>query len=268
MTRGFQRSIGILLIGAAGFCLMPSGSAAAAESDRADCIGNANNPDQKIAACTRVIDDGAETTANRVIAFNNRGFGYSSKRDYDRAIAEYDEAIKLDPKFAAAFRNRGLAYGAKGDRDRAIAEYDEAIKLNSRFVAAYYNRGFAYAGKQDYDRAIADYSEALNIDPKYILAYQNRGNRLLQQEGVRPRHCGLQRGNSPSIPNTRLPTPAAAGRGCTRANMIAALRTSTRRSSSIRNIPGRGFNSALRIMKNSGSLARATGISLSPPTAR
>ena len=78
MTRGFQRSIGILLIGAAGFCLMSLGSAAAAESDRADCIGNANNPDQKIAACTRVIDDGAETTANRVIAFNNRGFGYSS----------------------------------------------------------------------------------------------------------------------------------------------------------------------------------------------
>jgi len=45
--------------------------------------------------------------------------------DYDRAIADYDEAIRLDAKIAAAFANLGNAYCAKGDFNDAIMDYDE-----------------------------------------------------------------------------------------------------------------------------------------------
>ena len=54
------------------------------------------------------------------------------KRDYDRAIADFDQAIKLDPNCAVAYHDRGLAYRDKGDNDRAIADFDQAIKLDPK----------------------------------------------------------------------------------------------------------------------------------------
>jgi tetratricopeptide (TPR) repeat protein len=50
----------------------------------------------------------------------------------DRAIADYDKTIALDPKYAIAYDNRGIAYKAKGDNDRAIADHNEAIRLDPK----------------------------------------------------------------------------------------------------------------------------------------
>src|SRR5262249_16559641 len=64
---------------------------------------------------------------------------YANKGDRDRAIADYNEAIRLDPENAMAFNNRGASYANKGDRDRAIADYNEAIRLNPNFSLAFTN---------------------------------------------------------------------------------------------------------------------------------
>ena len=76
-------------------------------------------------------------------AYNNRGVAYYKKGDYDRAIADYNEALRLDPKDASAYNNRGSAYAGEGDHDRAIADYNEALRLDPKYVYAYYNRGSA-----------------------------------------------------------------------------------------------------------------------------
>jgi lipoprotein NlpI len=109
------------------------------------------------------------------LAFNNRGRAYRTKGDDDHAIADYDEAIRLDPKYAAAFNNRGVAHRDKGDTDRAIADYDEAIRLNPKYALAFNNRGLVYRAKGDNDRAIADYDEAIRLNPRYAAAFNNRG---------------------------------------------------------------------------------------------
>jgi lipoprotein NlpI len=82
------------------------------------------------------------------------------------AIADYNEAIRLDPKLPGPSYNRGLLYTVKQDYDRAIADFSEAIRLDPKFAGAFNNRGWAYAAKQDYDHAIADYNEAIRLHPK------------------------------------------------------------------------------------------------------
>jgi clan AA aspartic protease (TIGR02281 family) len=150
-----------------------------AASDREDCA-DADNPDQKIASCSRVITDDAESAPDRAQAYSNRGAAYYDKSEFDRAIADFSEAVKIDanivaPYFALAYSRRGLAAAEKKDYDQAIADYSEAIKLNPTSIEVYKDRGNAHSNKNDYDRAIADFSQAIKLDPNYALAYNNRG---------------------------------------------------------------------------------------------
>src|SRR5215475_15617591 len=104
---------------------------------------------QRIDACSAVIKAGRDKGEKLAEAFNNRGAGYRLKGDYDRAIADYAQAIKLNPKLVAAFVNRGVVHEKKGDHDHAIQDYDQAIKLKPS-IEAYFNRGNAYLGKSQY----------------------------------------------------------------------------------------------------------------------
>ncbi len=90
--------------------------------------------DTSIAACTRIILNRATSASNRAIFYYDRGNAYFGKGQYDQAIADYDEAIKLNPKLAGAYANRGNAYENKGQDDQAIADYDEAIELKPKLV--------------------------------------------------------------------------------------------------------------------------------------
>ena len=99
----------------------------------------------------------------------------NDKDAYDRAIQNYDEAIRLDPRSADAFAGRGSAYLLKGDYDSAILDYNEAIRLNPKSASAFNGRGASYFAKGDYDRAIQDYNEAIRLDPKTPRALLNRG---------------------------------------------------------------------------------------------
>ena len=108
-------------------------------------------------------------------AYNNRANAYQRKKEYDRAIADYNEAIRLDSKYALAYNGRGTAYQSKEDYDRAIADYNEAMRLSPESAECYNNRGNAYRRKKEYGRAIADYNEAIRLDPKAAPTYNNRG---------------------------------------------------------------------------------------------
>jgi tetratricopeptide (TPR) repeat protein len=111
----------------------------------------------------------------RYSALVSQGNTVSNAGDYDRAIADFNEAIRLDPKSSLAFRSRGDSYTNKGDHNRAIADYSEAIRLDSNDALALSARGVAYATKGDYDRAIADFNRAIRLDPKSAHAFRNRG---------------------------------------------------------------------------------------------
>ena len=110
-------------------------------------------------------------------AHNNRGNAYYDKGDLTSAIADYTRSIELNnPELHFPYNNRGSAYKDLGDLTSAIADYSEAIRLNPNYAAAYNNRGNVRKAKGDLAGAIADYDRAIRIKPDYADAYYNRGN--------------------------------------------------------------------------------------------
>ena len=147
--------------------------------NRASAFGMRGNAYQEKGDLDRAIsdfDEAIKLDPKDALVFGMRGDAYKNKGDLDRAITNYDEVIKLDPKDALAFSMRGDIYKDKGDLDRAIANYDEAIKLDPKIAAISNNRGNAYEAKGNLDRAITNYDEAIKLDPKYTVAFFNRGN--------------------------------------------------------------------------------------------
>lgn len=115
------------------------------------------------------------TDLSDYLVYVNRGFAYLSKGDYDRALADFNQAIQLQPDSATFYIMRGEIYAKQDDFDQAITNFDQAIKLQPNLVDAYYNRGRSYREKGDYDRAIADYDQAIKLKPKDAGIYNGRG---------------------------------------------------------------------------------------------
>jgi len=95
--------------------------------------------------------------------FHNRGNAWRSKGDYARAIADYDEAIRLTPNEAYSYQNRGAARQALGDLDGALADINAAIRLNPALPSPLINRAVIWRAKGNFDRAIADATEAIRL---------------------------------------------------------------------------------------------------------
>lgn len=110
------------------------------------------------------------------------------KGQYDAAIADYTEYLKIRPTVAAGWFNRGIAYKQKADAAlsqadyrKAVADFTQAIKLDPTDKDYYLNRAKAHAVllRVDFNAslaaAVADYSEAIKLDPNFAAAYSGRG---------------------------------------------------------------------------------------------
>ena len=158
----------------AGVLLAGTSALAQTPQERGWCEGEDGvTVDQRIDGCSAVIKAARDKGDKLAEAFNNRGVGYRLKSDYERALADYNQAIKLNAKFAAAYNNRGVAYDKKGEYDRAILDYEQAIKLKPS-AEGYFNRGNAQLGKGHYDHAIDDYNQAIKLKADFAPAFDNR----------------------------------------------------------------------------------------------
>ena len=127
-------------------------------------------------AAIREFTEAIRLNPNYADAYAWRARAYNGKTNYDQALADANRAIQLDPQLAIAYYARGTAYYSKNDYDHAITDITLAIRIDPNFAYTYNNRGNAYYSKKDYDRAIADYTQTIRLNPNYALAYQNRGN--------------------------------------------------------------------------------------------
>ena len=172
-----------VLVIAIGFALAAQPARADFESDKRDCVRGTGRVQGN--ACSRLLRSGRFGSRERSIIYNNRGLAYGILKQYRRAILDYNEAIRLNPRYAYAYNNRGNAYFGLKQYRRAIQDFSGSLRINPKFALAYYNRGFAYRNLKQYHRAIWDYSEAIRLNPKDANAYLNRGiaNPRLKQYG-------------------------------------------------------------------------------------
>lgn len=96
---------------------------------------------------------------------------YSAKFEEDKAIAEYDRAIELNPRLEEAYNDRGNEYLAKDLYDQAIADYTKAISLGPQHYVHWYGRSCAYRKKGEFAKARMDATEAISRAPKYAPLY-------------------------------------------------------------------------------------------------
>ena len=158
-------------------CLILGAAMAAMGQSRQESLNKcwSVDPDAKITGCTALIQAAQDTTENLSVIYVVRGEAYKDKGDYDDAIRDFNETIRLNPNYERAYYDRGNAYKKKRDYDRAIQDFNEAIHLNPNYEIAYYDRGNAFIDKNDYDRAILDFNEAIHLTPNDANAYNNRG---------------------------------------------------------------------------------------------
>lgn len=96
----------------------------------------ANDDDGIIAVCGLLVDNDKTLKADRIKALVARAAAFDRKEQIDRAIGDYDTALRLDSTLADVFNARGELWRKKGNRPRALADFGAAIKLNPDHPAA------------------------------------------------------------------------------------------------------------------------------------
>jgi tetratricopeptide (TPR) repeat protein len=186
-------AIGLTLMLAA----LPSPAPASGQNNE-QCPGY--SPEATIRACSALIQASQGRPDDLAFYYRVRAFNHERLGQFDRAVQDYSEMIRLDPSAAGPVFERGTAYLAEGQTDHALQDFNETIRLqpsNTVVVrgaeaGVFERRGAIYETKGLYDDAIADYTEAIvrrtalmtvapHADPGHA-AYNARG-RVLHLKG-------------------------------------------------------------------------------------
>ena len=108
-------------------------------------------------------------------AYNDRGyFYYNDEKRYDEALADFDQAIALNPDVAKIWLNKANVLAAMGRNDSSLVAFDRALALQPGMPDSWNNRGALKLNMGDNAGAVADCSRAIELNPAHRDAYANR----------------------------------------------------------------------------------------------
>ena len=153
--------------------ILPAAQARAEDSPEwTQCTHPAATDDKAIiAACTKVIEAATEPPDRLAVAIFSRGLVYTWTDQRDKADADFDAALRLNPKFAKIYVIRGYRAISDDHLDDAFKQFDQAIAIDPKLAAAYQGRGLAFTSDSRFDEAIPEYRKAIELDPKDASAY-------------------------------------------------------------------------------------------------
>ena len=114
-------------------------------------------------------------------AYVSRAQAWAKKHYRDREIDDYTEAIKRDPNNASFRVARAESWSAQGMHKRAMADFEDALRMEPNNPSFWVSRGNEWRRHLKLDDAIADYTHALQINPRYVAANIARGNTWKQR---------------------------------------------------------------------------------------
>ncbi len=110
-----------------------------------------------------------------------RALAYMTKPDQARAIADYQEAIRVTPAHLGARIGLADTLAAAGQNAAAMTAYNDAVKAFPNLPLVYNNRGMFEQSTGRLDDAILDFTKALELDPQFVVALTNRGFVMMNQ---------------------------------------------------------------------------------------
>ena len=114
--------------------------------------------------------------------FVKRGAAKASQKDFEGAIADFDQAITLKRDYAPAYYNRGYAYVKTSNRRAAIADYSQVILLKPNNAYVRYERGILRAEAKDQQGAIDDFQQAAQLFKRQLnVKWQQQALNQLKQ---------------------------------------------------------------------------------------
>ena len=116
--------------------------------------------------------------------YSNRGLAEAKRGNLERAIADFNKSILLDPAIAATFVRRGAAHGMQGNLNAAINDFSEAIRRDPELVDSYGALGALYFMQGNYDRALTFFDEAIRRNPKLAASYKGRAAARSHQDDL------------------------------------------------------------------------------------
>ena len=138
------------------------------------CTTDTTPADQQIDACTKIVALKVFSGEKLATIYFWRAVGWNKKGNYTQVIADASEAIRLRAS-VAAYNLRGSAYYDKGEYDIAISDFNDALRMGPPSGIVYHNRGNAWRDKGEFAKAIADYDQAIRYGPPSAFSLQNRG---------------------------------------------------------------------------------------------
>ncbi len=122
------------------------------------------------------------SSATASTACQNRGNLFNRRGEIDKALRDYEQAIRLNPRNAGAYTNRGVVLAQKGDHDDAIKDFNAALQLEPTLFKAIYNRGLSYRDLGDPENAERDFDATIKLSPNFALVHVNRAALYAQQK--------------------------------------------------------------------------------------
>ena len=161
--------------------------------------------DKAIDLFRKAADMDKKFAPNLAVAYQQRGYVSQKEQRFNEAIADFGEAIKVNPRDTRIYEQRAAVEMKINALDQALADYSETIKLNPNEVRFYLYRGYIYELKGDIDNSMAETEKALKVQPKNpdAVARKERLQKIKQ----------AQSGAPPPLPvPARTPPPAAPAR--------------------------------------------------------